>query len=59
MTERAGTDLPLLLSLASSSLASMAASILAMVLVSDFGMIRDMLYFGVPPLMDFGSQTFA
>ena len=38
---------------------SIAASILAMVLVSDFGMIRDTLYFGVPPLMDFGSQTFA
>jgi len=28
-------------------------------LVSDFGIIRDTLYFGVPPLMDFGSQTLA
>ena len=32
---------------------------LAMVLVSDFGMMRLTLYLGVPPLMDFGSQTFA
>lgn len=29
------------------------------VFVSDLGMIRLTLYFGVPPLMDFGSQTLA
>jgi hypothetical protein len=37
----------------------MAALTLATVLVSDFGMMRLTLYFGVPPLMDFGSQTLA
>jgi hypothetical protein len=37
----------------------MAARIFSTVFVSDFGMIRLTLYFGVPPLMDFGSQTLA
>jgi hypothetical protein len=37
----------------------MAALILATVTVSDLGMIRLTLYLGVPPLMDFGSHTFA
>ena len=37
----------------------MAALIFATVLVSDLGMISDTEYFGVPPLMDFGSQTLA
>ena len=38
--------------------ASMAARILATVLVSDLGMIRLTEYLGAPPLMDLGSQAF-
>ena len=30
-----------------------------MVAVSDFGMMSETLNFGVPPLMDFASHTFA
>ena len=37
----------------------MAAFNLLTVAVSDFGMMRLTLYFGVPPLMDLGSQTLA
>ena len=57
----AGTDLPLPLSLDSPSsyAAWMAALIFSMVALSDFGMMRETLYFGAPPLIDFGSQTLA
>ena len=37
----------------------LGAGIFFTVATSDFGMIRLTLYFGVPPLMDFGSHTFA
>lgn len=51
--------LPLSFASPSRYAASIADSIFATVFVSDFGIIRLTLYFGVPPLMDFGSQTLA
>jgi len=51
--------LPFSLASPSRYAASIAALILATVRVSDFGMMSDTENFGVPPLMDFASQTLA
>ncbi len=58
---KGGNRLAVALQLALSLLIScwMAALIFSTVAVSDFGMMRETLYLGVPPLMDFGSQTLA
>ena len=58
MAVRAGTVLPFPLSLDSPSsyAAWTAALIFSMVAVSDLGMIREMLYLGALPLIDFVAE---
>ena len=51
--------LPLSLDSPSSYAAWIAALIFSTVAVSDFGMMRETLYLGAPPLIDLGSHTLA